>query len=319
MRGKDYTAVADDLRSPALRIPLAPRGRLGLRVIRSLPTPERGLRRSVPVATVQVPGEGGGPVRVLCYERADRARPGAALVWLHGGGFTFGTPEQCHALCSRWADELGLLVLSVGYRLAPEHPFPAGLDDAYAVLRWAAGEAGTLGIRADRIAVGGESGGGGMAAALCQLARDRQGPAVCFQLLEYPMLDDRTVLRAGHDGRGQFVWTPANNRFAWTCYLGGAPEQHDDRRYAAPARAADLRGLPPAWIGVGGLDLFHDEDTAYARRLAEAGVACGLHVQPRMYHGADSVVPGAGTSLAFRDRMTQALAQGLGTDPLPNH
>ena len=314
MRGRDFSAVADDLRSPVLRIPITPRGRAGLRVIRSLPTPVRGLRPSVPVRTVQVPAAG-GPVRVLRYERTDRARPGAALLWLHGGGFTFGRPEQSHELCSRWADELGLLVLSVGYRLAPDHPFPSGLDDAYAVLRWAAAEAEALGIRADRIAVGGESAGGGIAAALAQLARDRQEPPVRFQLLQYPMLDDRTVLRASHDGRGQFVWTPANNRFAWTSYLGAAPAQDDDRPYAAPARTANLEGLPSAWIGVGDLDLFHDEDTSYARRLTEAGVACDLHVQAGMYHGADSVVPHAATSLAFRDRMTQALAQGLDVTP----
>jgi acetyl esterase/lipase len=230
------------------------------------------------------------------YERADRTRPGAAVLWFHGGGMIFGKPEQSHEVCSRWADELGVLVINVNYRLAPEHPFPAGLDDGFTALRWAAKEAEALGVDPNRIAVGGESAGAGIAAALSQLARDRGGPPIRYQLLEYPMIDDRTVLRASHDGRGELVWTPANNKFAWTSYLGNVPREDEARRYAAPGRTEDLAGLPPAWIGVGALDLFYDEDLDYAHRLTEAGVACTLHVAPGMYHGADSVLPHATAS-----------------------
>ena len=125
------------------------------------------------------------------------------------------------------------------------------------------------------------------------------------------MLDDRTVLRADHAGRGSFVWTPASNRFAWTAYLGHPPSRGDERPYAAPARTRDLAGLPPAWVGVGDLDLFHDEDVDYATRLEAAGVPCELHLEPGMYHGADSILPKAETSRRFRDAMTAALAAAL--------
>jgi acetyl esterase/lipase len=223
-----------------------------------------------------------------------------------------GAPEQGHVLCSRWAAELGVLVVSVDYRLAPEDPFPAGLEDCYSALQWLHDEAGSTGVDPARIAVGGDSAGGGLSAALSQLARDRNGPAICFQLLEYPMLDDRTVLRAGTEGRGRFLWTPESNRFAWTAYLGRSPIEGDAPLYAAPARTEDVSGLPPAWVGVGDLDLFHDEDVAYAERLRVAGVPCELDVVPGMYHGADSIMPSRPTSRSFRDRMTAALAAGVG-------
>lgn len=159
--------------------------------------------------------------------------------------------------------------------------------------------------------MGGDSAGGGLAASLSQVARDRGGPDICFQLLEYPMLDDRTVLRSDHGGTGAFVWTPASNRFGWTAYLGRPPIAGDAPRYAAPARTDDLADLPPAWIGVGDLDLFLAEDVEYADRLRSAGVACELHVEAGMYHGADAVLPKASTSRRFRDLMTAALATGL--------
>jgi acetyl esterase/lipase len=175
-------------------------------------------------------------------------------------------------------------------------------------------QAATVGVDPARVAVGGDSAGGNLAAALSLLARDRGGPAICFQLLEYPMLDDRTVLRADHGGRGELFWTPASNRFGWTAYLGHPPVKDDAPDYAAPARVDDLSGLPPAWVGVGDLDLFFDEDVAYAERLRAAGVPCELHIQTGMYHGADAIRGKAATSRAFRDRMTAALAAALGED-----
>lgn len=304
--------VSVDLRSPVLYLPLSLRSERVLGVVRSLPVPTLPTPPDVEIGSRTIPTSEGGEVRLVTYERRDRARPGPALVWIHGGGLVLGTPEQGHPLCGRWADELGLLVVSVDYRLAPEHPFPDGLEDCYAALRWVHDEADALGVDAARIAVGGDSAGGGLAAALAQLARDRQGPAIAFQLLEYPMLDDRTVLRRDHGGRGAFVWTNASNEFGWTAYLGHRPVEADAPRYAAPARTVDLGGLPPAWIGVGDLDLFHDEDVAYARRLREAGVEVELDVEPGMYHGADAIRPGAATTRGFRDRMTAALAAGVG-------
>jgi acetyl esterase/lipase len=222
-----------------------------------------------------------------------------------------GTPEQDNALCSRWADELDLLVVSVDYRLAPEHPYPAAVDDCRTALLWLDDRAHELGVDPDRIAVGGNSAGGLLAAALCQVARDRDGPRVRFQLLEYPMLDDRTVLGPKVDRSHSFVWSPAANRFGWTSYLGAPPGRGEVGAYAAPARTSDLTGLPPTWIGVGDLDLLHGEAVEYADRLRQAGVPCDLDVVAGMYHGADSITPTAPTAVAFRDRMTEALANGI--------
>ena len=303
--------VATDLRTPILYLPLSFRSQAVLRVVRSLPAPVPPTPPGVAVESRTIPTEAGHQLRVVTYERAGRARPSAALVWIHGGGMILGEPEQGHPLCGRWADELGILVVSVDYRLAPEHPFPDGLEDCYAALRWVHDQAEALGVDPDRVAVGGDSAGGGLAAALSQMARDRGGPGICFQLLEYPMLDDRTVVRSDHGGTGAFVWTPASNRFAWSAYLGRPPGSADAPLYAAPARTEDLAGLPPAWVGVGELDLFHAEDVEYAERLRAAGVPCELQVVPGMYHGADAVRPKAPTTTRFRDLMTVALAAGL--------
>lgn len=308
--------VADDLRSPILYLPLSLRSEAVLRAVRALPAPVPPTPPGVVVESRLIPTAAGDGLRVVTYERADRSGPTGALLWIHGGGMVLGVPEQGHPLCGRWADELGILVVSVDYRLAPENPFPAGLEDCYAALGWIHDQAEALGVDPDRVAVGGDSAGGGLAAALSQMARDRRGPAISFQLLEYPMLDDRTVLRQDHAGTGAFVWTPASNRFAWTAYLGRVPRAADAPRYAAPARTEDLSGLPPAWVGVGELDLFHAEDVDYADRLRSAGVACELHVEPGMYHGADAVRATSPTSTRFRDLMTAALASGLHVDEL---
>ncbi len=306
--------VAEDLRSPVLYLPMELRSDRALRVIRTLST--RAATPIVPGVDVSdriVPGAAGAPsTRVVLYERNERAHPTGALIWIHGGGMVLGRPEQANSWCSRLAADLDILVVSVDYRLAPEHPFPDGLTDCAAALTWLVDQATELGVDPGRIAVGGDSAGGGLSAALCQLQRDRGGPAICFQLLNYPMLDDRTVLRPDHHGRGAFVWTPASNRFGWSAYLGRSPSPADAPPHAAPARATDLAGLPPAWIGVGDLDLFYEEDVDYATRLVAAGVPCELHVEPGMYHGADQVLLKAPRMEAYRARMVAALGQALG-------
>jgi acetyl esterase/lipase len=200
-------------------------------------------------------------------------------------------------------------VVAVAYRLAPEHPFPAALDDCYAALHWLNDQADGLAVDRGRVAVGGSSAGGGLAACLAQLAHDLGGPAVCFQLLQYPMLDDRTTLRTGLDAP---VWSPRSNRYGWSAYLGHRVTEPEERPYAAAARRPDLTGLPPAWIGVGELDLFHDEDVAYAARLERAGVACQLHRVPGMYHGADYLVGDAPSMIDLRDRMVAAVGAAVG-------
>ncbi len=305
--------VADELRSPVLYLPMELRSERLLRVVRTLSTrASTPLVPGVAVSERSVSGAADAPAtRVVLYERAGRNRPSGALVWIHGGGLVMGRPEQAHSWCSRLAADLDILVVSVDYRLAPEHPYPAGLTDCDTALTWLAANATDLGVDPGRIAVGGDSAGGGLSAALCQLERDRGGPAICFQLLNYPMLDDRTVLRVDHQGRGAFVWTPASNRFGWTAYLGRPPSPGDAPRHAAPARTTDLAGLPPAWIGVGDLDLFYEEDVDYATRLEAAGVPCQLHVEPGMYHGADQVLLKAVRMEGYRDRMVAALGEAL--------
>ena len=250
-------------------------------------------------------------VRIRRYDPVGRSAATPALLWIHGGGYLLGTPEQDEQSSIGFARELGIPVFAVRYRLAPEHPSPAGLEDAYAALCAIALDAEALGVDPARIAIGGASAGGGLAAALALLAHDRGEVRPAFQLLVYPMLDDRTVVRDDHVVPGVRGWTPKSNRFAWTAYLGGEPGAADVSPYAAPARRDDLSGLPPAWIGVGSNDLFHDEDVRYAARLAEAGVPCELVVIDGAFHGFDAILRRAGVSREFWRTQAQALREAL--------
>ena len=312
-RRRALDAVAPALRHPLLFLPLNVTA-VTLALCRRLPAASGASRPGIRVTEQTVPAGLGSPAgTVLVYEPPRRTRPSGALLWIHGGGTVMGSVKGCHAWCARVADELGALVISVDYRLAPENPYPAALDDCYHALRWLHDNAADLGLDTARVAVGGESGGGGLAAALAQRAHDTDVP-VCFQLLAYPMLDDRTVLRTRDHSRGVFAWTPTSNRFAWTAYLGHPPREHDNRPYLAAARRGDLTGLPPAWIGVGDLDLFHAEDVDYAHRLRAAGAGCELHTEPGMYHAADVLLDGKAPAMTtFRTRMLDALRPRLTT------
>ena len=305
--------VLPELRHPLLLVPVhfGPRS---LRLIRRAPVPPGRIAAGIDVAQRSVPALGEHPgVEVFVYDGPARSRPSGVLLWIHGGGFVMGHPATYHELCSAFASDVGIVVVSVDYRLAPEHPFPAGLEDCYAALRWVHDHADDLGVDRSRIAIGGDSAGGGLAAALAQLAHARAEVPVCFQLLVYPMLDDRTVLRTDHAGTGSFVWTPTSNAFGWTSYLGHPPRDDEDRAYAVPARRADLTGLPPAWIGVGDLDLFHAEDLEYAQRLQAAGVPCQLEIVPGMYHAADALFRTSPAMNAFRAAGKDALSAALTT------
>ena len=213
-RRRRLTVVAPELRSPVLYVPFSLRSDRSVRLVRRLASaaiPAMKVPSDVSVrdAAAQAAESGGPAVRVLVYEPPARRRPCGMLLWIHGGGFVMGAPEQDHDLCGRFAADLGIVVVSVDYRLAPDHPFPAGLEDCYAALVWAHDDATDLGIDRSKVVVGGASAGGGLAARLAQLALDRGGPPICLQLLQYPMLDDRTTPRG--DGFAP-VWAAASNR-----------------------------------------------------------------------------------------------------------
>jgi acetyl esterase/lipase len=214
-----------------------------------------------------------------------------ALLWIHGGGYVIGMAAQDDALCRRYAHELGATVASVDYRRAPEHPYPTPVEDCYSALQWLVR---LPSVDPSRVAIGGASAGGGLAAALALLTRDRGEISLAAQLLVYPMLDDRTVDRKDLDIPGLRLWNHSSNKYGWSAYLGGA-----DPNEAVPARREDLSGLPPAWLGVGTFDLFHDEDLAYAERLEAAGVRCEVEVVPGAFHGFDGIVPKADVSQSF--------------------
>jgi acetyl esterase/lipase len=227
------------------------------------------------------------PVSVRIYRPKSLAAGGPALFWMNGGGFVGGTLEQDQESNLGFARELGITVVAVRYRIAPENPSPAALEDAYAGLCWMFGAADELGIDTKRIAVGGSSAGGGLAATLALYAHDRGRVPIVFQLLRYPMLDDRTATKRRADLPNARVWQPKDNVYGWRSYLGVPPGSPDVSPYAAAARREDKTGLPPAWLGVGTLDVFCDEGIEYARRLREAGVPCQLDIVPGAFHGFD--------------------------------
>lgn len=234
-----------------------------------------------------IPGTDATSVRVLIYAPKIPSHT-SGLLWFHGGGMVMASPDANEALCRYLVQKAGCVVVAVDYRLAPEHPYPTGLEDCYAALRWMHAAADELGFPRERIAVAGESGGGSLAAGLALLARDRGELSLSAQFLQYPMLDDRTGTTSEPDPMpyaGEFVWTKASNHFAWSAVLGQAPGGPDVPIYAAPGRARNLTGLPPTSIFIGDLDLFIGENIRYARTLIQGGVPTDIHVYPAAYHG----------------------------------
>ncbi|MCV7299040.1 alpha/beta hydrolase [Mycobacterium barrassiae] len=299
--------VAAELRSPLLLVLSPASGRRLLPITRlsaRLRTPSGG------GVSVVEHRSGDAALRIVVTTPSQGRRPRPAVLWIHSGGFVVGSPQFESFLTGQIAREVGAVVASPDYRLAPEHPFPAAFDDCMSTLMWMHANADALGIDSQRIAVGGASAGGGLAAAVAQRCHD-VGIPLAGQVLVYPMLDDRTALRDDYGGRGHFLWTPASDRFGWTSYLGREPGASDVPEYAAPARRSDLSGLAPAWVGVGDLDLLYDESVTYAERLRESGVECELVTVPGMYHFADGIARKAPSMRRFRASMHEHLRTHL--------
>jgi acetyl esterase/lipase len=249
------------------------------------------------VTTQTALGPDGAPdVELLLVRPTGHDGPLPILYYVHGGGMVMGDNRFGVADVLPWAAELGLLVVSAEYRLAPEHPYPAGIEDAYAGLTWAVEHAGELGADPDRVLLAGASSGGGMVAALVLLGRDRDTVAPLGQLLMYPMLDDRNDRPSTTQMAGLGVWDRTANETGWTALLGDARGTTDVSPYAAPSRATDLSGLPPTFLDVGSAETFRDEIIDYATRIAQAGGAVELHLWPGAFHAFDFWVPAARVS-----------------------
>ena len=289
-----------------------------------LPLVREGSRlppRVVPEPTVPVfheirtvPGPAGSPdVALYIYRPEAAAGPLPCILHVHGGGYVTGSPSTQVAAHRSLAAALSCCIVSVDYRLAPETRFPGAVEDCYAGLAWVTAHAAELRIDPARIGVMGESAGGGLAAALALLVRDRGALRLSFQHLIYPMIDDRTcVLPDPHPLAGEFLWTPHNNHYGWKALLGVEPGSAGVSPYAAAARAERLEGLPPAFISTGSLDLFLEEDMDYARRLLRAGVPVELHVYPGGFHAFD-LDPDAAVARQARRDSRAALARALST------
>jgi len=231
--------------------------------------------------------------------RPEGTTSGAALLWIHGGGMIIGSAAMNDRECSVFAKELNIVVVSVEYRLAPKHTFPCATDDCFEAWQWLQSNADTLEIDPERIVVSGQSAGGGLAASLVQQVYDAGGIQPAGQALFCPMLDDRTAARIELDAIKHRIWNNTNNRGGWSWYLGHAVGEPELPNYAAPARRKDLSGLAEAWIGVGGVDLFCEEDTLYAERLREAGVNCELEIVEGAPHAFETFAPKAPITIDF--------------------
>ena len=308
-----FSKIHQELQQAARRAPAFTYSNKNLWLIRLLmhlmPTPKTP---EVLVENIHVPGQDDRTrIRLRVYRPKSVAAPTPVLVWLHGGGYVMGRPEMDDVRCTHYVRESGITIVSVDYRCAPRHPFPAGLEDSYSALKWVESHSQEVGVDAKRIAIGGESAGGGLAASLVQLAHDRQEIKPVFQLLVYPMLDDRTVLRTDVDDSSNVTWNQKSNRFGWESYLGKKCGAGDVPEYSVPARREDLSGLPQAWIGVGTVDLFHDEAMAYAQRLKGCGVECETCAVPGAFHGFDRFAPQAPIVQDFRKSQISALKRSL--------
>jgi acetyl esterase/lipase len=263
---------------------------------------------------LHIPGPAGSPeLRILTWRplnTGETQKP--AILYFHGGGYMMGKPEQAYETLGDWAKEFGAVIVAPAYRLTPENPFPAAINDGYAALSWMVSNADKLSIDRNRIAVAGESAGGGLAASLAHMVRDRGEYSFCFQHLLHPMLDDRTAKRSDITAHhGAYIWSNKDNAFAWSILLGDEPGGSGTSAYASAARADSFAGLPPAFISVGDLDLFLEEDLAYAAALSRAAVPVSVQVLPGAPH-AFSLVKDADVAREYRRLTSQTFRKAFG-------
>jgi acetyl esterase/lipase len=259
-----------------------------------------------------IPGPAGAPdIKVRIYHPQKHSILSPALLWIHGGGYMLGDLDQEDSIARQLSVAADCVTVSVEYRLAPEHPYPAPLEDCYSALKWLVDHTRELGVDRARIAIGGASAGGGLAAGLALLTRDRAELSILFQLLVYPMIDDGNIVPASETLPETILWTRKANSIGWRAYLGCPPGSEGISVYAAPFRATNLEGLPAAYITVGDLDLFVQEDMAYALRLIQAGNSTELHVYPGGCHAFDMMVPNADVSKRFLSDIHRALKRSF--------
>lgn len=256
-------------------------------------------------------GPDANPLPLRIYRPVTATETLPVLLWIHGGGYILGSIDDNDELCVRFVKEANCVVVSVDYRLAPEHPYPAPIEDCYAALKWIADNAETLNVDSNRIGVAGASAGGGLTAALTLLARDRQYPSLCFQAPLYPMIDDRNNSPSTNEVKEGFVWNQKTNEAGWKMYLGELSGTDNIPAYAAPARAEDFSNLPFTYTCVGQLDPFRSETLTYVTKLAEAGVDVEFHLYPGAYHGFESINPNASIAVRAMNEYIQAVKTGF--------
>ncbi|HWE45184.1 MAG TPA: alpha/beta hydrolase [Caulobacteraceae bacterium] len=285
---------------------------------RDLPIPvvDNPAAQAVVLEHHRASGPDGAPdIALRVYRPSNQSGPLPCIFHIHGGGFVAGDTDEIEAIHRARVADLGCVLTTLDYRLAPETRFPGNIEDCYATLAWVFRNAGALRIDTSRLGVVGESAGGGLAAALALLARDRGEYRLAFQHLIYPMLDDRTCATSDpHPYAGEFIWTPHNNAFGWSALLGVEPGSPGVSPYAAAARAENLEGLPPTFVSTGALDLFVDEDIDYVRRLNRAGVPVEFHLYPGGFHGYD-LHPTARVATQARADSRAALQRFLSGEP----